>query len=197
MSRIDHEYARGWQRYGFDNQTLAERTVHGASTPIPMIIALSRGRWQPQVSFAVVPPDTDGQAIGMHVHRDDPTGEDVEEFYIFIEGRGEMTFSNGDVVEVGPGDLVTTYPGTGHSFRALGGPVKLIVVTPRMFLSTTPADDYPEEFAPRIRALEVDDVKVVVRAVCTDCGAEWERPSDDLAATGLAVWAREHEGSPA
>jgi len=195
MSGMDHQYERGWQRYGFDNQHFTERAIHGSSSPISLNLAFNRGLWKPHVTFATIPPDTPGQAIGMHVHRDVPSGRDVEEWYIIIDGSGEMTFSNGDVVSVGTGDLVAIYPGTGHSFRALGGPLRLISITPEMFTYGSPIDEYPEEFSPRIRVLDVDETMNAVRAVCSDCGAEWNRAEDDREAAGLPVWAREHEGS--
>ena len=193
---FDHQWERGWQRYGFDNQPFTDRAIHGSDSPITLHLAFNRGVWQPHITFATIPPDTPGQAIGMHVHRDVPSGKDVEEWYIIIDGTGEMTFSNGDVVEAGPGDMLAIWPGTGHSFRAIGGPVRLVSITPQMFTSkNSRIDEWPEEFTPRIRIVEVDDAMNVLRAVCTDCGAEWVQGEDDRASADLPVWAREHEGA--
>lgn len=194
---MDHQYQRGWQRYGFDNQPFVERAIHGAATPISIRLAFNRGTWKPHISFATIPPDTPGQAIGMHVHRDVPSGTDVEEWYIVIDGVGEMTFSNGDTVQAGQGDLIAIYPGTGHSFRAIDGPVRLISITPEMFTYPSPVDVYPDDFSPRIEVTDVDETMNVVRAVCSDCGASWERPDDDRESRGLAAWARDHEAEGA
>lgn len=193
---MDHQYERGWQRYGFDNQSFHEAAVHGATSPISVALAFNRGVGRPHISFMTIPPDTPGQAIGMHMHRDVPTGGDIENWYIIIDGVGDMTFSNGDVVRCQAGDLITFYPGTGHSFRAVGGPVRAISVTPEMF---TPApelelktDDYPDEFNPQIRVGDVDSDMCPLAAVCSVCGAEWHRPQDDQEAATLSVWARRH-----
>lgn len=193
---MDHQYERGWQRYGFDNQVFHEAEVHGASSPISVALAFNRGVGKPHISFMTIPADTPGEAIGMHMHRDVPTGRDIENWYIIIEGEGDMTFSNGDVVRCRQGDLIAFYPGTGHSFRALGGPVRAISVTPEMFTPNPEldlkTDEYPGGFSPRIRVGDVDGEMCPLNAVCSVCGAEWVRPAGDLEAATLPVWAREH-----
>jgi hypothetical protein len=129
----------------------------------------------------------------MHVHRDDPSGKDVEEWYIIIEGAGTMRFTNGDSVEVGPGDLIATYPGTGHSLEATGDkPVKLLAIAPEMFTTGLPPDEWPETWEPRIRVLATTEDKNPTSAECVDCGALWERPEDDFGSNTLPVWAVEH-----
>ncbi len=132
----------------------------------------------------------------MHMHRDIPTGEDSEEWYIIIDGEAEMTISNGDVVQCKSGDMVAIYPRTGHSFRAVNGPCRIISITPEMFnYMGEPAktDEFPEKFSPIIEVTEVDPSSMcALKAVCTVCGAEWERPEDDISASSLPVWAREH-----
>jgi len=196
MADFDHQWERGWQRYGFDNQEFHERAIHGSDSPISAHLAFNRGLWEPHITFATIPADTPAEAIGMHVHRDVPSGTDVEEWYIIIDGIGEMTFSNGDVVRGGPGDMLAIWPGTAHSFRAVGGPVRLISITHQMFTyGSSKYDEWPDEFNPRIRIVDVDDAMNVLRAVCNDCGAEWVQGPDDRAAAGLPVWAREHEGT--
>lgn len=192
---MDHEYERGWQRYGFDNQPFEDAAIHGSSSTISVYLSLNLGVGKPHISFATIPPDTPGAAIGMHMHRDVPTGRDSEEWYIIIDGDAEMTFSNGDIVQCQQGDLVAIYPGTGHSFRAIGGPCRIISITPEMF--TYPhepprLDEYPEEFHPRIQVLDVDSEMCPLSAFCTVCGAEWRRPKEDREAATLPVWAREH-----
>ncbi|MDR1426508.1 MAG: cupin domain-containing protein, partial [Bifidobacteriaceae bacterium] len=170
---MDHAHARGWQRYGFDNLAFRKAAIHGSSVEIDVTQAFDRGLWQPHISFAVIPPDTAEEAIGMHIHRDMPTQTDVEEWYIVVEGHGEMTFSNGDTVECGPGDMVAIWPGTGHSFRAIGGPLKLISITHRMFSYREPReiDPWPEDFSPKIKVNEADDLMVALSATCTVCKA--------------------------
>jgi len=193
---MDHQYEHGWQRYGFDNQPFEEAAIHGSSSSISVYLSINRGLGRPHISFATIPPDTPGEAIGMHMHRDEPSGKDSEEWYIIIDGVGEMTFSNGDVVRCQQGDLVAIYPGTGHSFRAIGGPCRLISITPEMF--TYPhepfrTDEYPEEFDPRIRIGDVDSEMCPLDATCSVCGAKWRRPDEDKGAATLPVWAREHK----
>jgi mannose-6-phosphate isomerase-like protein (cupin superfamily) len=191
---LDHGYDRGWRRYGFDNLPFVERAIHGSKVPIGVNRIFHRGRWKAHCSFGIIPPNTDEPAIGMHVHRDVPTHTDVEEWYIIIDGRGEMTFSNGDSVDVGAGDLVAVHPGTGHSFRAFGdSPVRLISITPVMYEVDSPTDEYPQSFTPRVEVLTADETMNPTTARCTACGTNWNRPDDDRAANTLPEWAREHD----
>ncbi len=193
---MDHQYERGWQRYGFDNQPFHDAAIHGSSSPISVYLSFNRGVGKPHISFATIPSDTSGEAIGMHMHRDTPTGKDSEEWYIIIDGIGEMTFSNGDVVRGQQGDLIAIYPGTGHSFRAIEGPCRLISITPEMFTYAPEVDvkldPYPDEFHPQIRVGDVDSEMCPLSASCTVCGSEWHRPDDDQEAATLAVWAGQH-----
>ena len=48
---MDHQYERGWQRYGFDNQQFHEAAVHGALSPISVALAFNRGVGKPHISF--------------------------------------------------------------------------------------------------------------------------------------------------
>lgn len=190
----DHDYERGWHRYGFDNLDFRQAAIHGSRIPIGVQEAFDRGPGQAHVSFGVIPPSADADSIGMHVHRDLPSATDVEEWYIIIDGTGEMTFSNGDTVEVGPGDLVATYPGTGHAFRATGDqPVRLVSITPVMYTSHRPGEPLPAAFRPQIEVEEVDPRSMnPLRARCTVCDWVWERPANDTSAASLPEWAREH-----
>jgi mannose-6-phosphate isomerase-like protein (cupin superfamily) len=194
MVKIDHKYDRGWRRYGFDNMPFEEAAIHGSEEKISVFLAFNRGLGKPHISFATIYP-TEQEAIGMHMHRDTLTGEDTEEWYIIIDGESEMTFSNGDVIHCHSGDMVNIHPGTGHSFRAVGGPCRIISITPEMF-SFHPefekVDEYPEKFSPRIAVTGIDDEVCATSATCTVCGAEWNRPEDDPSAASLPVWAREH-----
>jgi len=195
MERIEHDYERGWKRYGFDNLPFITEAIHGSDQKISVYLAFNRGYKKAHISFATVYP-TEVEAIGMHMHRDIPTGEDSEEWYIIIDGEAEMTFSNGDVVKCKSGDMVAIYPRTGHSFRAVGGPCRIISITPEMFQymgEAFKADDFPEKFEPKIEVTEVDpDNMCALKAVCTICGAEWQRAENDLSAAALPGWAREH-----
>lgn len=191
---MDPNYERGWQRYGFDNIEFADAHVHGADVEIPTGVAFDRGPGELQMHFGIVPPGAGTESIAMHVHRDLATGADVDEWWIIIEGEGEMTFSNGDVVALGPGDVVGTYPGTGHSFRATGEiPVRLVAVLPKWFMNGAAAHPVPAAFAPTIVVEQVDDSTwnpTVAR--CSRCGARWARPDDNPTASTLPIWAREH-----
>ncbi len=193
---MDHTYERGWHRYGFDNVDFSERAIHGSDVPIDIKVLFNRGVGKPHIAFGVIPPNTDSQAIGMHIHRDVPSMTDVEEWYIIIDGTGEMTFSNGDKVELNAGDLIATYPGTGHSFRTIGSePVRLVSITPQMFTSrNSDFDEAPEKYPPHIYVEDVDLATMnPLSAHCTTCNERWVRPDDDRAASGLPVWAGSHQ----
>lgn len=191
---IDHAYDRGWKKYGFNSLEFQVANVHGSSEPMSVAVAFHRGVGAPHISFGVVPPGTERQPIGMHVHRDVPTGDDVEEWYVIIDGHGEMTFSNGDVVDVGPGDLVTTYPGTGHSFRTTGAkPVRLVAIVPRMFTNAAPVDELPGSFKSSVEVTDIETATMnPVTATCRVCGRVWRKPADDTGSETLADWSRTH-----
>lgn len=193
---IDHCYERGWRRYGFDNVPFTDRCIHGSDIPIAVRNIFNRGYGKPHISFGILHPSEDA-AIGMHIHRDVPSNTDVEEWYIIVDGEGEMTFSNGDIETVGSGDLVAIYPGTGHSFRATGDiPLRLISITPQMYTSKAPVTPMPEAFAPTIVVGEVDDAMNPFDATCRRCGATWSRSADDRSAASLPKWARTHACVP-
>ena len=195
MAEREHGYDRGWYRYGFDHMEFLKRSVHGGGAEIDVSLAFSRGIGKPHCAFAIAYPGAATPAVGMHVHHDDVTGEDVEEWYIILEGSGIMRFTNGDSVRFGPGDLLATYPGTGHSLEVTGDePVKFILIAPNLFRmgSGRTVDEWPERFDPRIRVLTNDETKNALTAECRDCGARWERPADDRGANSLPTWATEH-----
>jgi uncharacterized cupin superfamily protein len=190
----EHGYDRGWFRYGFDTMPFTERSVHGGGADIGFSLAFNRGVGKPHIAFGIVYPGSAEPPIGMHIHRDDPSGEDLEEWYIIVDGTGIQRFTNGDSVAVGPGDLIACYPGTGHSLEVTGeDPIRLISITPRMFTNRTPAIEGPEGVEPRIRVLETDETKNPLRAECAECGATWERPDDDRGANTIADWSVEHD----
>jgi len=196
MAEREQGYDRGWCRYGFDTMEFGERTIHGGGADIGISLAFNRGAGKAHVAYGIVyPGHGEAPPIGMHIHRDDPTGEDLEEWYVIIDGTGIQRFTNGDSVEFGPGDLIAVYPGTGHSLEVTGDkPVRLVSITPKMYTTPAPASDTPpERFEPRIRVLTTDETKNPLTAECSECGAAWERPADDRGANTIATWSVEHE----
>ena len=192
---MEHQYQRGWQRYNFDLLPLEEHQAHGAANSICGALAFHRGLNKPHVTFSIIPPDTGGLGIGLHIHRNPVTGKDAEVWYIILEGHGIMTFTNGDEIACSAGDLIVTYPGTGHAFRAVDESVKVIAICPEMYTPPEHEEElpFPERFTPQIQILDCDRGTMCVRhAVCTQCGAEWTRPIDDPEAATLPPWARAH-----
>lgn len=194
---MDQNYERGWQKYSFDSIVMREAKAHGSDVTIRAGGAINRGPGELNMSMVEVPSHTGGDAIGLHIHRDHETGHDVEELYIVIEGVGQMTFSNGDVVTLSAGDVVTTYPGTGHAFRTLGDvPVRLIAVVPHGFRTARRAvetDSFPERFAPTIQVLTCDPIALSpLEARCIRCGGGWAGDRSDDVANELPVWATGH-----
>jgi len=195
MDAIEHDFQRGWKRYGFDNLPFSKSAIHGSDQEVSVCRIFDRGYKKAHISFATVyPSETD--AIGMHMHRDLQTKEDMEEWYIIIDGEAETSFSNGDTVECKSGDMIAIYPGTGHSFRAINGPCRIISITPEMFhyINEPPEyDRFPEQFDPQIVVTEINPESLcALKAICSECGAEWVCPTDDNCSSTLSVWAREH-----
>jgi mannose-6-phosphate isomerase-like protein (cupin superfamily) len=198
MAQREHGYDRGWCRYSFDTEEFADRAIHGGGTEIGVVNFINRGYREAHISYGVIYPERrqEWPAIGLHVHRDNPTGEDSEEWYIIVEGTGIQRFTNGDSVEFVPGDVIACYPGTGHSIEATGDqPVRFVSVTPKMFRwrEPRPFDPWPEKFEPRIRVLTATDAGNALTAECADCGSTWERSEHDFGSNLLADWAVEHE----
>jgi mannose-6-phosphate isomerase-like protein (cupin superfamily) len=190
----DLGHDRGWSRFGFDTMDFHPMRVHGGKAEIDVALVYDRGPGKPFIAYCVIPPGASEPQLGMHVHRDEPTGQDVEEWYIVVDGTGIQRFTNGDSVEFGPGDLLATYPGTGHSLEVTGDrPVKLIAIMPEVFTTGNPSpDEWPESWEPRIRVLTTNADKNPLTAECADCGATWERPEDDPASHTLGAWATGH-----
>jgi mannose-6-phosphate isomerase-like protein (cupin superfamily) len=197
MAERKHGFDRGWYRYGFDTVEFTERAIHGGGAEIGISLLFNRGPGKAHAAYGIVYPERAGEApaIGMHIHRDEPTGEDLEEWYIIIDGTGIQHFTNGDSVEVGPGDVIACYPGTGHSLEATGDePVRFVSITPKMYTSSSPVlDSPPEKFEPRIHVLTTTEAKNPITAKCSDCGATWERPADDTGSNSIADWSIEHD----
>jgi mannose-6-phosphate isomerase-like protein (cupin superfamily) len=198
VSERDHGYDRGWCRYSFETEEFADRAIHGGGAEIGVKNFINRGYGKAHISYGIAYPERAGKwpAIGLHIHRDEPTGEDLEEWYIIVEGTGVQRFTNGDSVEFGPGDVIACYPGTGHSLEATGDtPVKFVSVTSKMFSTATPrpVDPWPDQFEPRIRVLTTTEAKNPLTAECSVCGARWEQPEEDFGSNTLADWSIEHE----
>lgn len=196
MTDTDHGYGRGWVRYGFDTLDLKPFNIHSGAADLDFTVAFNRGPMEPQLCFMIIPPGTPQPAVGLHIHRDGPSRDDLEEWYVIIEGTGVMRFTNGDSVAFRSGDVLGVYPGTGHSVVAAGdGPVRLLVITPKMWTLDDPMSPTtpPETFAPRIRVLTTNEPLNPITAECSVCGARWEQPADDPASEGLPAWAAEHE----
>jgi mannose-6-phosphate isomerase-like protein (cupin superfamily) len=194
MTEREHGYERGWYRYGFETMEFTDRTIHCGGADIGISLAFNRGQGAPHIACGIVYPGAERPPIGMHIHRDEPSKEDLEEWYIIIEGHGIMHFTNGDSVAFGPGDLLACYPGTGHSTEALGDqPVRLVSITPSMYSTKSPnIDTPPEHFDPRIHVIETNETKNPLSAECTVCGAKWARPDDDGGSDSIGTWSVEH-----
>jgi mannose-6-phosphate isomerase-like protein (cupin superfamily) len=191
---VDGGYEHGWARFSFAEPEFSERRVHGSTVPIRVRALFNRGRGQPFVSAGIIPATSPEPGIGLHVHRDLDRAADVEEWYIIVAGRGVMRFSNGDSVDVGPGDFITTYPGTGHSLQATGEDhLRMISITPQMFFDAPVTEILPARPAPAVAVVAVDSATMgPVRALCARCGLTWERPADRADSNVLADWARAH-----
>ena len=195
MGERDPGYERGWQRFGFNTMDFTPVRVHGGGADIEASIAFDRGVGNPFVAFVIIPPGAGQPPLGLHVHRSEALGRDVEEWYVIIEGTGIQRFTNGDSVEFGPGDLIAAYPGTGHSLEVTGEvPVKMLGILPALFEPVNPNHPkWPETWQPSIRVLTVTDQLNPTTAECTDCGKRWEQPPDDFGSHTLGGWAAEHE----
>lgn len=187
-----HEH--GWTKFSFDEAEFSERRVHGSAVPVRVRTLFNRGRGLPFAAAGIIPPTAAEPGIGLHIHRDLDRGADVEEWYIIVGGRGVMRFSNGDSVEVGPGDFVATYAGTGHSLRAVGDDqIRMISITPEMFFDTRVTEILPARPAPAIRVTAVDTATMgPVSARCSRCGLTWQRPVGSSDSNALADWALAH-----
>lgn len=168
--------------------------IHRGAGEVDMSIAFDRGLGRPLVAYAVIPPGSHGPAFGVHVHRSQALGRDVEEWHVIIEGTGIERFTNGDSVEFSAGDLIAIYPGTGHSVEVTGDkPVKMLGILPELFETVNPDHPpWPDTWLPRIRVLASSDELNPTVAECSDCGKRWERPDGDDASNTLPTWAAEH-----
>ena len=182
----------GWSYYSFNTLKFRETALHEGEGVASIAGAFSQGPGKPHLNYLVMPP---GSTVGMHLHRYD--GEEFEEWWVIIDGEGEMSFHNGDTVALKPGDTVVVHHGMAHQAIVKGDrPLRCVVILPK-----TPARGIvyapgkPEDFQARsnIEIKEVNYVGVPLKAVC-HCGAEWTRPEDDPHVRSLPVWASKHRG---
>ncbi len=194
MSNVDPRHERGWQRFGFATMDFTPAQIHRGAGEVDMSIAFDRGLGEPLVAYAVIPPGTRGPAFGLHVHRSQALGRDVEEWHVILEGTGIERFTNGDSVEFNAGDLIAIYPGTGHSVEVTGDrPVKMLGILPELFETVDPDHPrWPETWEPRIRVLTTSEELNPTVAQCSDCDKRWERPTEDYGSNTLATWAADH-----
>jgi mannose-6-phosphate isomerase-like protein (cupin superfamily) len=195
---VTGSHAQGWTKFSFDETQFRERRVHGSSVPIRVRALFNRGRGLPFVSAGIIPPTIAEPGIGLHVHRDLDRAADVEEWYIVLAGRGVMRFSNGDSVQVGAGDFITTYAGTGHSLQAVGDDqIRMISITPEMFMDAQVTEVLPARPAPAIDVTAVDTATMgPLSARCSRCGLTWQRPAGSADSNPLADWAQAHGCTP-
>lgn len=83
---------------------------------------VDRSRLPVAVHLWELPP---GGSEGMHSH---PADDPLEELYLVVEGRADMTVDGG-THELGPGDAVLAPAGAEHDLRNTGTtPLKVVVV---------------------------------------------------------------------
>jgi mannose-6-phosphate isomerase-like protein (cupin superfamily) len=111
--------------FTFEDPGFQRAVAHDGGAPILFNrVADARGGASNWIDLVVVPPGAD---IGRHTH-----GEDDEETYIILAGRGRMTL-DGEEFEVGPGHVVVNRPGGTHSLANTGeDEIRLVVVDVRV-----------------------------------------------------------------
>jgi mannose-6-phosphate isomerase-like protein (cupin superfamily) len=194
---MDQGHELGWRQYSFEEMQMRDIISHGGDIQVHAATPIKRGPGELHISLVELPPHAEGYAIGLHVHRDLPTGKDVEEIFAILEGHGIMTFTNGDTVALSPGDVVTTYPGTGHALRVTGDiRMRLVAVLPhdyRTAASSVPASRFPDRFSPRIQVTSCHSRTMApLEALCNSCSATWKADSGDEGAINLPQWATAH-----
>jgi mannose-6-phosphate isomerase-like protein (cupin superfamily) len=109
------------QRFSFDDPGFRSEVAHGG----PGRIRTSRVFRGGEVShchfvdLTVVPA---GSQIGSHTHE-----HDNHELYVIVSGRGRMEL-DGEIFDVGPGDVVMNQPGGTHGLKNVSGADLRIVV---------------------------------------------------------------------
>jgi mannose-6-phosphate isomerase-like protein (cupin superfamily) len=107
--------------FGFDHAAMEDLVAHGGLAPIraARVLERARGSGCRFIDLVVLPAGAD---IGVHTH-----GANDEEIYIVIDGRGQVSL-DGEIVAVGPGDVMVNRPGGTHGLRNTGDVELRIVV---------------------------------------------------------------------
>jgi|SRR5262245_32779257 len=111
-----------FERCNVDRLPMERTSAHGGEGEILFHRVADSGHLNGKLNFidvALLPP---GVSIGRHTH-----ASDEEEFYLVLEGRGQM-YRDGKTFEVGQGDLIRTPPGGCHGLINTGsGPLRIFV----------------------------------------------------------------------
>ena len=108
-------------RYRFQDCSFERVRAHGGAREISFSRVVKRdGGPLRFIDLSVLGPGAD---IGRHTHE-----KDNEELYVVVSGRGRMTL-DGEVFEVGPGDVILNRPGGTHGLENVGeGELRIVVV---------------------------------------------------------------------
>jgi mannose-6-phosphate isomerase-like protein (cupin superfamily) len=110
------------RRLSFDEARFETTVAHEGRNTIDVSRATSEvpGSACNFIDLCVVPA---GSSIGVHTH-----GDDDEEIYIVIDGRGRMRVDDRSF-DVGPGDVIVNPPGGTHGLDNDGDvPLRFVVV---------------------------------------------------------------------
>jgi mannose-6-phosphate isomerase-like protein (cupin superfamily) len=109
-------------RFSFDSVSFERVRAHGGREPI-LFCRAREGTATTAFNFVdltIVPPGAD---IGRHTH-----GMDNEETYIVVSGQARMEV-DGELIVVGPGDVIVNPPGGTHAlFNPGPEALRLVVV---------------------------------------------------------------------
>lgn len=112
-------------RLSYDDTPLLPQRAHDGVGEVRAARVLERAAGP--LAFVDLVAVPRGVTIGRHTH-----GDDDEELYIVVAGRGEMVVDD-EVFPVGPGDVVLNRPGGTHELRTVGDDeVRMVVVDLRV-----------------------------------------------------------------
>jgi mannose-6-phosphate isomerase-like protein (cupin superfamily) len=106
----------------FADVDLVDVVAHDGAGALATARVLERppGEFVTFLDLTVIPP---GASVGTHAH-----GSDDEEIYVVIDGTGTVEL-DGQVTEVGAGDVIINPPGGTHGLVATGQvPLRMVVV---------------------------------------------------------------------
>lgn len=110
------------QRFSFDSTGFHAEVAHGGDGTI-LTSRVFRGEDASHCRFVDLSTVPAGSTIGTHTHE-----RDNHELYVIVAGRGLMEL-DGEVFEVGPGDVVLNGPGETHGLRNISETeLRLVVV---------------------------------------------------------------------